>query len=698
MPDRYQESHIRHVPIFSQLSDYQFQLVARSFDVRRYNQGDYILLNGTEIPGLLIVADGQVLRLVSMPDGQLRPEGAVIEGQFLYQNALFERQQADRHLYAAHPTTILLLTRTAMGNLLSHHPELKPAFGLQRRSRDHHLHDVHFETQRENEEVLLKTRRHWFSFMRWMWIPVFIALVGLMLSAAFPSIAFITVPFVFVISLVLGGYIFLEWMNDSVIVTDQRVIRIIHTILTFHEIRNEVDLESIQEANAEIRTFDVFARIFRYGDVELKTAGSQGNFILDFMPNPEQLQELIIEDARNYMVASQAREQEAMRAELDRWMGGQYRAGQNPVPQQDVVNAASERKIKDIYSPGEGPSSPFVMSFPTESGGIVYRKHWFMWIRAVTMPTIWIIASLFGMLLMTVFAPLQVLGFIGWMIAFVVLLIGVAWFYLADWDWRHDYYLITDNNITIVNQRPLWLQNESDQILLKQVDNVLAETKGVFQQMFRYGDVRVALVGADNYKLFDNVANPRDVQSEITRRQQRMKQRSLEEQERSQREIIGEYLSLYHQSQANQEDAQVYPQNQPLPYEPQAPQQPAPNTNPSPSPFGQRPSISTGRPYQPTPNVPQNRPPQAPYQPAPTVPPQQAPYQPEPTIPSQGQVPPQQVPYQPEPTVPSQPQMPPLPPYQQEQSAPNLPPPPNNPYQPPSTDSGRPPKFPKQNN
>ena len=637
MPDRYQETHIRQVPMFSQLPEQQFQLVARSFSAKRYNAGDYIQIQGTEVPGLTILADGQVLRVKTGADGSISQDGVIYEGQALYPEALFQAISADTHLQAIRPTTILELSRTSMSSLLAHHPELKAPLGLSNTSQDHHMHDVHFKTQRENEEVLLKTRRHWFAMARWMWVPIALIVFGLIISAALPRIAVITVPAVFLFGIVGIIYIVMEWANDSVIITDQRVIRITHTILTFREVRNEVMLESIQEANAEIRAFDIFARIFRYGDIELKTAGSQGNFILDFLPNPEELQELIIEDARNYQSRSNSRERETMVAEIDRWTNNDFRAGES---QSQFDEAVSAQKIKNIYTPGDGPLSPFNTEFPTQDGGIVYRKHWFIWLRSIAVPSIWIMGSLIGAVLLLV-TPLGNIGVIGWFVAFVAFLVGVVWFYFVDWDWRHDYYLITDNNVTIVNQRPLWLQNESDQVLLQQIDNVVAETKGIFQQMFKYGDVRVALVGADTFKLFDNVAHPRHIQSEITRRQQRLKQRKAEEQERTQRETIGEYLSLYHQRQqeANPDQQMVYPQNTIAPSSPTTPQ----NINrPSPSPFGQnnRPSMSQGRPYTPT------------SQP----PPQASPYRPNPTVPSQGnyQVPPQQGQYPPANQVPPQ--------------------------------------------
>ena len=83
-----------------------------------------------------------------------------------------------------------------------------------------------------------------------------------------------------------------------------------------------------------------------------------------------------------------------------------------------------------------------------------------------------------------------------------VSLSSLLWFYWSDWDWRNDLYIVRDDTIVMIHKRPLWLQNNRDQILLNQIDNVVAESKGFFQQAFSYGDVRISLIGADRFKVF----------------------------------------------------------------------------------------------------------------------------------------------------------------------------------------------------
>ncbi len=612
MPDRYQESHIRQIPMFSHLSEYHFQLIARAFEVRRYNPGDYVLIQATEVPGLMIVADGQLLKIKVEADNTITRHGSVVDGQALYLEALFGVVPAQTHLQVIRPTNILMLTRTAFATLVAHHPDLQIALNATQQQKKSPptaapatpAKKPAFKGQNEGEKVLRNTRRHWFSMMRWMWAPVVILIFGFIFAAGVPQIAIIVLPLAMIFGLSGATYIVLEWANDSVIVTNQRIIHKTQTILTFSEKRDEVPLDSIQEANAEIPGFDLFARILKYGDVELKTAGAKGNFTLDFMPDPEGLQKLILEDAREFQVNKHARQRQTMIADIERWKDEPYQAKDIPMPKAKTKNAASESKLKNIYSTGDGPISPFVLSFPTSTGGVVYRKHWFVWMRAIALPALLLIGTLVAMVLL-LFPPFSSIGLIGWVSVFVTFLGGVSWLYISDWDWRHDYYLITDNDITIIKQRPLWLSSEQDRVLLKQVHNVIAETNGIFQQVFRYGNLKVALVGADDHKIFDNIAKPGDVQSEINRRQQRMKQKESEAASRARRDEIGEYLSLYHHSQpdSDSDTGPMYPVDKQLPYEPRFQ-----SGSPTPSPFGQqRPSMSQGRPYTPSPQPPPSR-------------------------------------------------------------------------------------------
>jgi len=145
-----------------------------------------------------------------------------------------------------------------------------------------------FAEQRADEEILLQPHRHSWAFVRLAWLPLLlmlalglgaVALAPPALLAGFLALA-IALP-----GLVLV-YLYVEWRNDSVIVTDQRIIRIQRTILALHRPTTHICLDSAPEINFDLPPYDSSARLFLYRTVIFKTAGAQGNLQLLLLPSP----------------------------------------------------------------------------------------------------------------------------------------------------------------------------------------------------------------------------------------------------------------------------------------------------------------------------------------------------------------------------------------------------------------------------
>ncbi len=388
-----------------------------------------------------------------------------------------------------------------------------------------------FAEQRADEEILLQTQRHWWSFLRSAWLPLLL-MPALWLGAvalATPALS----AGLLALSIALPGaalvYLYLEWRNDSVIVTDQRIIRVNRTILTLHRQITQVSLESAHEINFELPPYDPFARFLRYGTVIVKTAGAQGNLELPFMPRPEQFQKLIIEDRQYFEQRQAQRHHKMVRAELQRGQAG-------------AEAEASAAQVADTPPrPLRGTNGYLSSRIEMSNGDIVYRKHSSVWVQHTAIPLLIIIAGLLGLLLTftLVSTDLRPLSFAAGMLAF---LIGALAYYWQDWDWRNDLYIISDDTITLVRKRPFFLQNLRDQILVERIDNVESVSSGIFAALLRYGDVRMSLVGADEPKMFQRVANPQAIQQEISGRQHKKAQRRAQYDAQQQRQILDEYL------------------------------------------------------------------------------------------------------------------------------------------------------------
>lgn len=536
MPDRYIDSHIKLIPLFANLSREELFTVSQAFEVRSYRAQEVIFREGEPTEGMITIISGRAVFLQIDQSGIQQPIGVANPNQTINQEALFQSGTQTATLYVQQPVVALKLTRQSFMNLLAHHHELKAKFGLSPKDTTHHAHDVRFSGQRENEEVFLYTHRHWWAFARMAWLPLF-AMVGLWIIAivlAQPLISTI----LFIVSIVFPGllllYMYVEWRNDSVIVTDQRVVRITRTILQFSTNISEIGIQSIHEINSEIPSHDPFARIFNYGTIQLKTAGDAGNLTLDHIPDPDKFQEIIIEDRNHYAQRQAQSHHNTVRAELDRWLSGEQ-------PQKVANSMSSQPSPNRTPRPTSGGFGFLRTRIPMDNGDIIYRKHVITWFQKTILPILLMIIAV-GEVILSITANVSLLGL---PIGMVVFLIGAIAFYWADWDWRNDYYVVADTTITLIHQRPLWLENLRDQILMERVDNVVSDSSGILPSLFNYGNVRVSLIGADQPKLFRSVPDPRGIQQEISRRQQRLKQRQSQNEARQQREIIGEYLNAF---------------------------------------------------------------------------------------------------------------------------------------------------------
>jgi len=531
-----QSIRLDRVPLFAMLSDDQLERINSQLERKSYRAGEDIFVQGAPADGLLLLLSGQALLFQSNEDGSQAPLATVSAGQSLNQQALFAEAMHSASMRAAQPVTLLHLTRARFNQLLRENPDIGAALGTEMAEPTKGAINPQFAEQREDEEILIQTHRHWWSFARRAWLPLILMpamwLGAAALEAQAPSLVLLA------LSLALPGlallYFYFEWRNDSVIVTDQRIIRINRTILAMHRQVTQIGLDSVHEVNYELPPYDPFARIFRYGSVIVKTAGAQGNLEMPLMPSPARFQALIMENRQYFESRKAQRHHRLVRAEMQRMMSGE--------PSDAALQSASQS--------ADGPPKPVAGSngflstrIEMSNGDIVYRKHISVWARHTALPILIILVSLAALILtFTLVGPdLRIITF---PVAMIALLAGSLTYYWLDWDWRNDVYIIADDTITLVRKRPFFLENLRDQILVERIDNVESVTSGFFAALLKYGDVRMSLVGADEPKLFIKVARPQEIQQEISRRQHSKSLRRARFDAMQQRKILGDYLGV----------------------------------------------------------------------------------------------------------------------------------------------------------
>ncbi len=562
MADPFVISHLRPLPLFAALPDVQLEQVAGVFEIQRYEPGELIFQQGTPVQGMYVFVNGRATLLQSTPEGEWRPLGGLAAGKSIHENALFAPDTERAALRVDERVVLLFAPRERFQSLLAAHPEIRANLRLRQSDQQARSAGRVFSAQLENEQVLLTTRRSPWAFVRRLWLPLLIAfaLGAFALMAGSSGISVVLLLLALVVPGGIALYELLEWRNDRVIITNQRIIREERNILRLNSHVSEVPLQNVQEVNAEYPRSDPFARLFNYGTVEIRTAGSAGNYVLDLLPDPDHVQDIIFNHRERMLQDNVQRQRSTIRADLDRALGGSGgQTGSGTPPAAPPAVPAKRGGLLDWMIPQ--------VRFINEKGELVYRKHWLVWAVHVMIPLTLLVAG-FGF---TVIPPLILpavnatsLGLAAAAFGVLMMLISIPWFIFEHWDWRNDLYIIGDDTITLIHRRPLWLQNENDQILLRNVANVVAEKTGLFSTLLNYGNVRISLVGGDlgAEKVFEGVESPETVQAEIGRRQALLRGRQQQEADQRQREMFGEYLSAYHEryvgGQAAQPGADAY--------------------------------------------------------------------------------------------------------------------------------------------
>ena len=160
---------------------------------------------------------------------------------------------------------------------------------------------VRFETQEEEEEVILFLRQHIITLVPAVLLvagmlvaPIFVLpfLVRLLnLSAVIPPKYFVVgTVFWYVVTFGVSIMSFLRWYFNIYIVTNKRIVDIDFVHLLYKEF-SEARLDKVQDLN--FKSGGIFAAFFDFGDVYVETAGEAPNIDFLVVPKPAKVVETI---------------------------------------------------------------------------------------------------------------------------------------------------------------------------------------------------------------------------------------------------------------------------------------------------------------------------------------------------------------------------------------------------------------------
>ena len=167
----------------------------------------------------------------------------------------------------------------------------------------------YFETQKEDENVLLVARKHWIVYTPAFFVSLMVYILGLVfflnignlgiISSSEPLRAIsIVSASLFLLFITLFAY--MSWLINYLnvqIVTDEHVVDV-DQLGIFNRKISELTLDDIQDISAT--KSGIFQSFLSYGDICIQTAGEKPNFNFEKVPDPHELSRKLMEVRDEY--------------------------------------------------------------------------------------------------------------------------------------------------------------------------------------------------------------------------------------------------------------------------------------------------------------------------------------------------------------------------------------------------------------
>lgn len=492
---------------FNGMTDADLMDVIPMVERRVYNEGTVLFRWGDEADFIYFIQSGHVrvtgrkkedeVDLCRLSDGSLFGEEAAWREGVRVTSA----QCADR-------VTLLRISTYSLHELARTNPKWKDA--LQLISSSARLSSkLEFPWRTPQEPVVLITRRHPFFLVSRL------LLGGIFSLAAFSALLYWSftasdqsVLLLFAALAVLGlgcftcAWAALEWANDYVIITRERVI-CQHQLIGFNEGRQESPMSAILSTGTDS---SVWGRTVGFGTVVVRSY--TGNLRMTRLPHPELVYSILEMTRQRVSMQNRREDQARMEEALAR------RLHPGTVHTAPVIPNEARHHSAGIYD--SNSFSDFLARIfglrVEDNGNIIYRTHWFILMKRTFLPTLILVGVVITVLLRFAgfFAVLSE-TFV-YSLALIASVAGWGWWIYRFIDWYNDVYIITGDQLVDLNRKPLGYE-EKRSAPIKNIQTVEYMRQGLIGLILNYGTVRIKIGNED--LTFDNVYKPSAIQREV---------------------------------------------------------------------------------------------------------------------------------------------------------------------------------------
>lgn len=526
---------LKNCHIFARLEDADLAFIADGMEVERVAGGQMIVEQGSEATDFYFLYSGRVKVSQQVGrDGDEEMVGFLNDGDYFGREVLQSFGTHRVSVQAISDCILLRLNTEHFTRVIEQYPLLIPRLRLI-------LESFHFSLRtplnwvNPEEYVYYIARKHPFLlvarlFPLFLATLVFSALLFSMAAGLHMSFFLLLLGILWLIALIWGVLIFVDWNNDYYVITNRRVAYQERVIL-FYDSRQESPLEQVQSS---VTTSGWWGRRLGFGNVAIRTF--TGEILFRGVQNPLEVSDIIEE----YRKRAQSMLRQAELRTMDETIARRIGVLQPlpPAPPKAVEQVRSPSRIQRFLN------TVFRLRYQ-EGDKITYRTHWFILLTRIWFQSLCLVGvSLAALYVLVRGAFIQNFPIVGLFLAICILwLVVFAWWLYVYYDWHHDEYIVTNDQITDVNKKPLG-KEERRTASMKNILSIEYRRLGIIGLLLNYGTVFIR-IGTETFT-FDDVFDPADVQRELFLRLAKLQQREKQAQAENERQRMADWLAAYH--------------------------------------------------------------------------------------------------------------------------------------------------------
>lgn len=545
---------LRRTKLFEPLNTAELAYIAEKGRPIPYPAGEAIIRKGATDKTFYVISGGQVR--VWEEDDRGRPHLLNYHpaGDFFGELALLDNAPRAANVDAVSDVEVIAFDQEGFERIVAYNKiaDYMREWGQQRIAESNRP----FPGKHWDEITIFKTHKSWLALFYMVLFPasiLLLTLIGFVLLAVFSAASLeILISIVLAIAVGIGLWTFWtveDWRNDDLILTSKRVISIERILVPpFPVERHEAAIGQVIDVTT--RTHGLWTYWFNIRTIEIKTAG--GRVILfPYVAEPDQIREKILQTRELEHTRTVGEERSRIRqrllSELNRPV-----SQIKPMETGPVLQVTPEREglqgLLDWFVPRQRV---------VRDDRIIWRKHWFVLLKAVAPALFLILLSviLFILILTEILALPSVPW--TWMLVLPIagLVAGILWYLWNYSAWRNDVYIVTNERIIDIEGSPFHLFKESTtEGPFDTIQNIDYSSPNLFYRILSLGNVRIHTAAKQNAFTFDSVPHPVEVQQEIFQRLIDYRERRARQEAERQYGEFSKWFATYHHSVVEQKE------------------------------------------------------------------------------------------------------------------------------------------------